>query len=162
MNIHEHPAKTAEALSYGKAAAIAEAYPDCVVLGADTLGFLQLKNGLKIKLGKPKDHEEAYNMLKNMSGQRLEFYTGFTLIHKNAQKVLTDFDLAFVKIKKLSEQEIQNYIGTGEPFQAAGALISEQKGAVLIEKITGDPTTLIGLPLHKLHKALKKFGIQAF
>jgi septum formation protein len=101
-------------------------------------------------------------MLKNMSGQRLQFYTGFTLIHKAKQQILTDFDITFVKIKKLTDTEINNYIGTGEPFQAAGALISEQKGSVLIQKLTGDPSNLIGLPLYKLHKALKKFGIQAF
>lgn len=126
---------------------------DEVLLTADTIVIC---NG-EI-LGKPKDKAEATAMLQKLSGNFHFVHTAFTL--KSVDKQLTINDIAKVYLNKLSNSEIENYIGKYKPFDKAGAYgIQEWIGMAKIEKIEGSFYTIMGLPTHLLYDALQEFSI---
>ena len=154
MNLKMTPIKLAKLLSYGKAASVAKNHKEGIVIGADT--FVVFDN---ILLGKPKSELEAKKMLKKLSGQRVDILTGLTIIDIASSKTVTTTDITKVYIKKLSEEEIDNYIKSGEPMDKAGAFAIQGLGAVIIKRIEGDFMGSMGLPLFVLAKELKKLGI---
>ncbi len=126
-----------------------------VVLAADTM---VVRDG--VILGKPSSRENAHEMLTLLSGSTHEVYTGFCIIDTEQNKLYTDFECTYVTFKSLSEEEITNYISTGEPMDKAGAYGIQGIGALFIEKIDGDYFNVMGLPLCKLGKILNtEFGI---
>lgn len=127
---------------------------DTIIISADTL--VAVGNTV---LGKPSDEKEAFKMLKTLSGRSHFVYTGVTLIYHNVcgtSKMLTFADGAEVFFRTLSDDEINNYIATGEPMDKAGAYGIQEKGAVLVEKISGDFYTIVGLPIVRVITGIKE------
>lgn len=123
-----------------------------VVLSADTVVAL----GERI-LGKPSDKAEAFVMLRSLSGKTHSVYTGVTI--KSAEKkrvVAVKTDVLFYP---LTDDEINAYIATGEPFDKAGAYGIQGRAAVFVEKIDGDYYSVVGLPLSRCARVLRDFGI---
>lgn len=154
MALKMSPRKLAITLSHGKALAVAKKHEDGLVIGADT--FVVFNNHL---LGKPKNKIEAVKMLEKLSGKRVDILTGLTIIDIASRKKISTTATTEVYIKRLSKQEINNYIASGEPMDKAGAFAIQGLGAVIIRKIEGDFLGAMGLPLFVLAKELKKFGV---
>lgn len=145
------PASHVLELSKKKAENVAKKVRDSIILGADTIVVLDGEI-----LGKPKDSDEAFKMLKKLSGKEHEVYTGISLVNKEKGKVLSGYQLTKVKFNQLKDEEIKDYIDTGEPLDKAGAYGIQGMGNFLVEKIEGDLDNVIGLPLRKLEELLIK------
>lgn len=106
-------------------------------------------------LGKPKNYEEAFDMLKNMSGKKHEVITSISIKNKSFQKIVNDNTTVF--FKELSDDEIHYYIENFQPYDKAGAYgIQEWIGKIGISKIEGSYFNVVGLPTHELYKELMK------
>lgn len=151
MDLSLTPSRLVESLAEQKAADIFTQKPDCVVLGADTIVSYQNN-----RLGKPKDRIEAAEMLRMLSGQTHEVYTGVCLIDQ-AKKVVFSVKTS-VTFYTLDEITIDWYLNTGEPFDKAGSYGIQGSGSLLVEKIDGDYFNVVGLPISKVVRSLKEFG----
>jgi septum formation protein len=149
------PEGIVKALSMGKAAAVALKHPDAIVIAADTLGVLRGKI-----IGKPGTAEEARGMLLEMSGKSHRVITGFTILDNATRKMITRTIDTRVYFRRLSLEEINNYVKTGEPLDKAGAYAIQGLGSLIVEKINGDYYNVMGLPLNALAESLKEFGIR--
>jgi septum formation protein len=123
------------------------------ILGADTVVVMG-----EVFLGKPKDQQDAHSMLLQLSGKEHKVMTGFCLLDPNRETVHTEEITTLVKVKKLREQEIMDYIMTGEPFGKAGGYGIQGVGAFMVESISGSYSNVVGLPLCALVKALCRTG----
>lgn len=123
-----------------------------VVLSADTVVAL----GGRI-LGKPSDKAEAFSMLRSLSGKTHSVYTGVTI--KSAEKKRVFAVKTDVLFYPLTDDEINAYIATGDPFDKAGAYGIQGRAAVFVEKIDGDYYSVVGLPLSRCARVLRDFGI---
>lgn len=141
--------------SLEKAKAVAKNHKNSIIIGADTIVFID-----KQILGKPKDEKHAQQMLKLLSGRSHFVVTGFTIINTTSNKTVTKSIETKVWMKQLSTQEIDDYIATNEPFGKAGAYAIQEKGSVFIEKITGDFFNAVGLPIYALAQELRKLGVE--
>lgn len=117
------------------------------IIGADTVVAVD-----GIILGKPKDRDDAYNMLKQLSGKYHSVFTGVTVIRPD--KTVTFSVETRVKFFDLTDDEINEYIDTSEPFDKAGAYGIQGKGSLLVERIEGDYFNVVGLPVSILKKYL--------
>lgn len=135
-----------------KARDVAKNHADSLVIGADTIVVAD-----DIILGKPKDSNDAANMLKQLSGREHEVITGICVIYGG--KEMCSYERTSVRFRELSNQTISRYISTGEPMDKAGAYAIQGYGSVLIESISGCFFNVVGLPLYKLSKTLENFGI---
>lgn len=113
-------------------------YADIPILGADTIVWYNNK-----VYGKPIDEQQAYLMLKELSGNTHEVYTGYTLSYKGRR--MTDYEKASVRFKSLSDDDIAAYIEEGSPMDKAGGY-GIQDGRV-VASYTGDINTIVGLPV---------------
>jgi len=141
-------------LSREKASDVARRYGDAIVIAADTIVVLRGR-----LFGKPRNEEHAKEMLKAMSGKAHSVITGFTIIDTAGKKEISRSVESKVFFKRLSADEIEAYIRSGEPLDKAGAYGVQGLGAVLIKKIEGDFFNVMGLPLDALAESLKKFGV---
>lgn len=144
------PVDLAIELAKLKALHVAKNHPEDVVIGADTIVVHE-----DTILGKPKDEEDAYRMLKRLSADRHTVYTAVALV--KGDKVHSFVSETEVSMKPLSDLEIQNYIKTGEPMDKAGAYGIQGDGGNLVDHYKGDFFTIVGLPLKDLMEALKNF-----
>lgn len=136
---------------------VARKLPEGIVISADTIVAFENK-----VLGKPKTIGNAKEMLEKINGQWVEIITGMAVIDIDSKKEFQHLEVAKVKIKQMSEQEIDSYIETGEPMDKAGAFAVQGKGAILIEKTDGDFYSIVGLPLFELNKLLAQAGVNIF
>jgi septum formation protein len=125
---------------------------DDIVIGADTIVVLDGK-----VFGKPVDAADAKSMLTSLSGRSHQVITGIAVVQ--GYEVWTDFTETQVQFVPLTEDEIERYIGTGEPLDKAGAYAIQGIGALFVDHISGCYTNVVGLPLNTLAKLLKKAGI---
>ena len=128
---------------------------NAVVIGADTV---VAKDG-KI-LGKPKDEENAFEMLSLLEGETHQVYTGVCLLQKqkNDIQIHAFYEATEVEFYPMSEQEIRGYIAGGEPMDKAGAYGIQGKCAVYIRGIRGDYNNVVGLPISRLYHEMCKIG----
>ncbi len=134
-----------------KAKAAAKLYPNDIVIGCDTVVILENKI-----LGKPKDEEQCREYLRMLSGKRHTVMTSCCIIQgENIDNMCSRSTT--VIFRKLSEEDINRYISTGEPFDKAGGYGIQGKGALLINSIQGDYFNVVGLPVSELNIHLKKF-----
>ena len=124
------------------------ASPSDIIIAADTIVCI----GNTI-LGKPKDEEDAFNMLSSLSGRSHTVYTGVAVVSGDYQDVR--FEKTEVFFKTMTDSEIRNYIATGEPMDKAGAYGIQGRGAVFISGIRGDYFNVVGLPVALLWEMLK-------
>jgi len=143
------PEANAQNLARAKAESIAPNFPDCWVIGADTLVTLDHQI-----FGKPEDEEDAKQILKKISGREHLVVTGICVV--GPKKTLTKAVISQVKIKPLTDQEIEDYIATGEPMDKAGAYAIQGKGSFMVRSFSGSRNNIIGLPLDELKILLKK------
>ena len=107
-------------------------------------------------MGKPRNREEAYEMLKLLSGRSHKVITGVTI--RNSEKSITESDTAIVHFKELTDNETYYYIDNFKPFDKAGAYgIQEWIGYIGIDRIEGSYFTIMGFPVHLVYQMLHKF-----
>lgn len=155
---NESPEDMVVRLAYEKAYDVAQKNKDKLVIGADTI--VALDNEV---LGKPKDKEEAYQMIKKLSNKTHKVITGISLINISHGMVVNDYVVSLVTFKDLSEDSIKDYINTNESLDKAGAYGIQGYGALLVDNIQGDYFNIVGLPISKLSDLLKDhFDINLF
>jgi len=123
-----------------------------IVIAADTIVWHEGR-----VFGKPKNAEDAKNMLVSLSGRTHEVYTGVTVIQNGV--IDTQAECTRVHFRELSDAEIDAYIKTGEPMDKAGAYGAQGKASVFVEGISGDFFNVMGLPLCRLNKMLSERGV---
>lgn len=156
MSVNLSASELCQKLALGKAIDVAYKHKgqSAVVIGADSFGIIDGKF-----IGKPDGAKEAKEVLRLISGRKHELITGFAIVDCENMKNITGFDIAEVWIKDLSEKEIDKYIRTGEPLDKAPSYTIEGIGSLFIERINGNSSTVIGLPIQKIYKNLLDFGV---
>jgi len=148
------PHEMARKLSLGKAMAAAKKHRKAIIIAADTLVVL----GDRV-FGKPDTNVQAREMLRALSGTTHSVITGFTILDTEAGKVLSRSVETRVHMRKLTLEEIDSYVRTKEPLDKAGGYAIQGVGAVLIDRIEGDFSNVVGLPLSALAESLRLFGV---
>ncbi len=149
------PEQIVSSISRKKAEAVRPLAKDALVIAADTMVFL---DGLR--LGKPKTQEEAREMLTALSGRTHHVCTGVTVCR--GPQVFTESETTSVTFRPLTGWEIARYVLTGEPMDKAGSYGVQGLGALFVEHIDGDYFNVMGLPLCRLGRMLKRFGVDPF
>ena len=121
-----------------------------IVISADTVVSVN-----DIILGKPTDKEDARRMINLLSGKTHQVYTGVTI--SKGEKSVTFSEKTDVVFYKLTESEIEEYISSNEPYDKAGSYAIQGKAGLLIKGISGDYYNVVGLPIARLNRELKKF-----
>ncbi len=147
----EAPADYVVRLARDKARAVSGRDPRPLVLAADTTVIL----GDEL-FAKPATVGEAVEMLGRLAGRTHQVYTGVALAQ--GERVETALDVSDVTFRRLSRDQIANYVATGEPMDKAGAYAIQGKGAALIDGIRGDFFGVMGLPLRLVLDLLERFG----
>ena len=146
------PDKIVVELSIRKAKAVAVQYPNRIVIGADTI--VVCRNSI---LGKPTGRSHAKEMLTMLSDETHSVYTGVAIIHE--QRVHAFYEKTDVTFWKLSHDEMEAYLDSDEPYDKAGAYGIQGMGACFVKSITGDFYAVMGLPISRLYRLLRKMGI---
>tara|TARA_R110001606_G_scaffold103595_3_gene226574 strand:+ start:118546 stop:119124 length:579 start_codon:yes stop_codon:yes gene_type:complete len=121
-----------------------------LLITSDTIVWLENK-----ALGKPKDAQDAFKMLRALSGKKHEVITSISIKNKFFQKIIND--TTFVTFKEISDEEINYYINNYKPYDKAGGYgIQEWIGLIAISNIEGSYFNVVGLPVHKLYEELMK------
>ncbi len=139
----------AEYLAVKKASQVAENNKNSVVIGCDTVVIAN--NEI---LGKPSDEKNAYEMLKMLSGKVHSVVTGVCICYQD--KKISFSSVTEVEFYPLSDDDINQYIKTGEPFDKAGAYGIQGMGSLFVKKINGDFYNVVGLPVAELNKKIKE------
>ncbi len=143
----------ARLLAEAKARAVIEKCEGRWILGADTIVVLD-----RTVLGKPVNEDEAFSMLRRLSGREHRVITGFCLAAPESKKFYSEALVTRVAFKVLTKREILGYVATGEPFGKAGSYGIQGIGAFLVKGIAGSYTNVVGLPLCALVNALLATG----
>lgn len=149
------PVETVEHFAYMKAKDVASKMEeDVLVIGSDTIVYL---DGI---MGKPKSRKDAFDMLSRLSGKEHTVLSGVSVINARTGEYLSGHESTRVKMRELSSREIDAYIATGEPLDKAGAYAIQGIGSLFVERIEGDYFNVVGLPVFRLGKMLKHFGVE--
>ena len=138
-------------LALKKARAVAKRHPEDIVLAADTV--VALDNHI---LGKPQDEAQAQKMLRLLSNRVHQVYTGYCILKQNRCEI--GVSCTSVEFYPLSDEDIESYIATGEPFDKAGGYGIQSLGSLLVRKIDGDFYNVVGLPIAEISRLLRTFG----
>ena len=156
-DVDEHcslrPEDAVRELSRRKAMAAAALHPGCVILAADTLVAVD-----DSALGKPCDAQDAFRMLRMLSGRWHQVYTGVCAVSADGQ-VMCESDVTDVHFQDMTDEEIRRYIATGEPMDKAGAYAVQGIAGLWIDQLRGSHTNVIGLPLHTTRDLLTRCGL---
>lgn len=144
--------ETVKALSAAKARQVAVRHPESAVIGADTV--VELGGSI---LGKPRDRDDAFHMLRALSGNEHRVFTGVTLALGG--DVMTEAEMTRVFFRPMTDREIAAYIDTGEPMDKAGAYGYQGFAGLFVERIEGDYFNVVGLPLCRLGRMLETLGV---
>lgn len=139
-----------EYLSKIKCSSVSSDYPEAIVIGADTSVFAEGK-----VLGKPKNKEDAFNMLKILSGRFHDVITGVTVMCGDVCKSFSV--VTKVEFFKLSDNEIDAYTETSEPYDKAGGYGIQSLGGLFVKGIIGDYNNVVGLPVAELNRVLQNY-----
>jgi septum formation protein len=150
--LHHDPLENVQFIALSKARDVAARVERGIVIGADTQ---ILTDGEA--LGKPGDTEDAVLMLSRLNGRTHRVVTGMALVDAETGVEKTWTETTLVTFRELSEDEILNYVGTGEPMDKAGAYGIQGRAAAFVERIEGCYFNVVGLPLAKLVQELRKF-----
>lgn len=152
------PAEVVMSLAEQKAVDVAKEMPEgTVILGSDTVVAADGKI-----LGKPKSHEEAYEMIRRLAGRSHQVYTGVCLVKKGpegeADTVVSFYDETDVNVSLMTEKEIREYADSEEPMDKAGSYAVQGFFARYIDGLKGSYANVMGLPVHLVYQELKKLG----
>jgi len=146
------PIVFASEVARAKGHKVAMKHPHKLVISADTV--VVCDNEI---MGKPADQKDAYNMLSCLSGKTHLVYTAFGLFLQKYDKQILAHESTEVTFRKLTDEEIWAYIGTGEPDDKAGAYAIQGQGAMLVKGINGCFYNVVGFPLAKFFTTLDSF-----
>ncbi len=135
--------------AYRKARAVAKRVPDALVLAADTLVCLEAA-----LFGKPADLEEAYAMLARLQGRTHQVVTGICLLHLRNHRQAVFAESTAVSFRPLDDAGIRQYVSRVNPLDKAGAYAIQEQGDLVVEKIAGSYTNVVGLPMERLRAEL--------
>lgn len=149
---HLSPLELCQLNAHRKARAVAKKLPDSLVLGADTLVFLDSKI-----FGKPADAAEAKQMLLQLQGRTHQVVTGVCLIHLRTHRerifgVSTD-----VLFRPLEPEQIDSYLAKINPLDKAGAYAIQENGEMVVSEISGSFSNVVGLPIERVKSELAKW-----
>jgi septum formation protein len=151
----ESPAGLATRLADAKAEAVAQRFPEAVVIGSDQVADLAGQ-----ALGKPGDHARAIDQLRRQSGQRVVFQTAVAVRQAASGFAARALVQVAVRYRVLTDAEIEHYLRREQPYDCAGSAKVERLGIALLESVeSDDPTALIGLPLIATCALLRRAGI---
>jgi septum formation protein len=145
----EGPERAVLRLARDKALSVSSLYPEDIVLGADTLVVLEGH-----PLGKPRDVEDAAEMLRRLSGQTHEVLTGICVCHRGGQ--LASFERTRVRMASLDDKDIRWYVDSGEPLDKAGAYAIQGLASRFVESLEGSYSNVVGLPVSGVCALLKR------
>lgn len=148
----EPPARHAERLAREKAQAVAATRPDAIVIGSDTIVVVD-----DAILGKPRDPEEAVDMLLRLQGREHRVETGIAVISPGG-RIASAVEGVRVRFREFDRRTAREYVATGEPLDKAGAYGIQGYGATLVEAIDGDFYAVMGLPIVRLVALLRDLG----
>jgi septum formation protein len=152
----ESPDTTALRLAAAKTRMVAVSHPGALIIGADQVAVLG-----EIQLGKPLNHANATQQLRLIRGKEVVFHTALSLLNSDKDNMQIRLVSSRVKFRKLSDQQIDNYLDREQPYHCAGSAKLEGLGIALIEHIVSeDPSALIGLPLIALVEMLTREGVE--
>lgn len=155
---NEPPKELVMRLAFEKCMDVAKKNEDALVIGADTI--VVMDNQI---LGKPKNEEDAYNMIELLSNKKHQVITGISLINLSLDKKVIDCVVSEVTFKDLSKETIRDYIKTKESLDKAGAYGIQGYGSLLVESISGDYFNIVGLPISRISDLLKEnFNVNLF
>ena len=139
--------------AYRKARATAKSFPDALVLAADTL--VHLETAL---FGKPATLEEAYQMLERLQGRTHQVVTGVCLLHLRKHRQAVFAESTAVTFHPLDAVKIRRYLNQVNPLDKAGAYAIQEQGDLIVEKIVGSYTNVVGLPVKRLTTELQAWA----
>lgn len=135
-----------------KAGVVARAQPQALVLAADTLVSID-----GMILGKPRDLDEAFEMLSRLSGRTHEVFSGVWLAHAAKRRMRGFVEVSRVRFRKLTPSKIRAYMERIHPLDKAGAYAAQTDEQDVIASIEGSRTNVVGLPMERLSEALRRF-----
>lgn len=148
------PEEIVKDLSLQKAADVAQQLQEGIILGADTIVCLDGEI-----MGKPKDRNDAFQMLERLQGRSHSVFTGVTLMRKipgEEMKIRSFAVETRVKIHEMCREEIEAYLDTGDPFDKAGSYGIQGPFAAYVDGIEGDYNNVVGLPVAAVYQELKR------
>ena len=152
----ESAKQTSLRLSQTKAKAVAQLYPNSLIIGSDQVALL----GDRL-IGKPITHDNAVTQLHEVRSQTVTFYTALTLLNTKTNNIQTEVAVNHVHYRNLTDEQIENYLLKEQPYDCAGSTKSEGLGIALVSSMEGnDPNALIGLPLILLVEMLSREGVE--
>ena len=149
---HLSPLEVCQLNAHRKARAVAKKIPDALVLGADTLVFLD--NAI---LGKPRDLADAHRMLLRLQGGTHQVVTGVSLIHLRGHREKIFAVSTDVLFHPMNEQQVRDYLAKINPLDKAGAYAIQEFGELLISEISGSYSNVVGLPVERLRSELESW-----
>jgi septum formation protein len=153
--IAETPAALSERLALEKAEAVATRHPEAITIGSDQVAELDGR-----PIGKPGTHERAVEQLRSMRGRPVVFHTALAVLRPAAGFRHVLRVPVVVRLRDLTDREIEHYLRTEQPYDCAGSAKSEGLGIALLEAIeSDDPTALVGLPLIATARLLREAGL---
>ena len=148
----EHPVGCVKRIAIEKMDIANKRVNNSIIITADTIVVLEGK-----VIGKPTSKSDAVKILSFLSGKVHTVYTGFCVLNQKTKKMLLDYERTEVEFRKLTKDEIVDYVDGGSPMDKAGAYgIQDDFGAVFVKRINGCYYNVVGLPLTKLYNALRK------
>jgi len=149
------PEQGIQDVARAKCLAVAPAFPECLVIAADTVVAVDGE-----LLGKPADAADAGRMLRLLSGRAHRVLTGVAVAFRD--RLVTGCETTRVVFDRMNEQQIAAYIASGEPFDKAGAYGIQGRASVFVRRIEGCYFNVVGLPLHLLSRLLDRCGWPAW
>ena len=137
----------------GKAQCVATKHPGSIVIGSDTM--IELSGE---KIGKPADREDARRILRALSGKTHRIFTSVALVDSGERGIM-NVETVSVEMRRYTEEEIENYLRSGESDDKAGAYSIQGQGSALIKSICGDYLAAVGMPLRRIALYLKSRGL---
>jgi septum formation protein len=149
---HLSPYELCQLNAHRKARAVAKRFPDALVLGADTLVFLEREI-----LGKPADLSEAHRMLNRLQGRVHQVITGVSLIHLRPHRERIFAVSTDVRFRPLTAEQVQEYLSRMNPLDKAGAYAIQDHGELIIEEIYGSYSNVVGLPVERVTEEIDRW-----
>ena len=137
----------------GKAQSVATKHPESIVIGSDTM--IELSGE---KIGKPADREDARRILRALSGKTHRIFTSVALVDSGERGIM-NVETVSVEMRRYTEEEIENYLRSGESDDKAGAYSIQGQGSALIKSICGDYLAAVGMSLRRIALYLKSRGL---
>ena len=153
ISSHLHADQEVVEFALGKAQSVAQKYPESIVIASDTMIELAGK-----KIGKPADRDDARRILRLLSGKVHRIFTSVAILDPGGPG-LKELETVAVEMCGFTENEIENYLDSGESDDKAGAYSIQGQGSDLIKSICGDYLAAVGMPLRRIARYLESRGL---